>query len=29
VSHQAPMWQPGTRPKLKQQVLEGDARLSV
>jgi alkaline phosphatase D len=29
VSHQAPMWQPGTRPKLKQRVIEGDAKLSV
>jgi len=29
VSHQADMWQPGTRPKLKQRMLEGDAKLSI
>lgn len=29
VTHRAPMWQPGTRPKLQQQILEGDAKLSV
>lgn len=29
VTHQANMWQPGVRPKLKQQILEGDAKLSI
>ena len=29
VSHRASLWQPGTRPKLKQRMLEGDAKLSV
>ncbi len=29
VSHRAAMWRPGTRPKLVQRVLEGDAKLSV
>jgi alkaline phosphatase D len=29
VSHQAQMWQPGSRPKLEQRILEGDAKLSI
>ena len=29
VSHQARLWQPGTKPSLVQRVLEGDAKLSV
>src|SRR3569623_108173 len=29
VSHQASLWEPGTRPKLKQRVIEGDAKLAV
>jgi len=29
VSHRADMWRPGTRPRLEQRILEGDARLSV
>jgi len=29
VSHRAKLWRPGTQPKLEQQVLEGDAKLSV
>jgi alkaline phosphatase D len=29
VSHRASLWQPGMPPKLKQRVLEGDAKLSV
>jgi alkaline phosphatase D len=29
VSHRAKLWQPGTRPKLEQRMLEGSARLSV
>ncbi|WP_447761950.1 alkaline phosphatase D family protein [Sphingopyxis panaciterrae] len=29
VSHRAPTWQPGTSPKLEQQILEGDAKLSI
>ncbi|WP_257214956.1 alkaline phosphatase [Sphingomonas sp. R-74633] len=29
VSHRAMLWQPGTAPKLEQQLLEGDAKLSI
>lgn len=29
VSHRADMWRPGTRPRLEQRILEGDARLSI
>lgn len=29
VSHQAQKWRPGTKPKLRQKVLEGDPKLSV
>lgn len=29
VSHRAAMWQPGSRPKLEQRVIEGDAKLSI
>jgi alkaline phosphatase D len=29
VSHRAKLWRPGTRPRLEQRVLEGDAKLSV
>lgn len=29
VSHRAPMWRPGTAPKLEQRVIEGDPKLSV
>ena len=29
VSHRAKLWQPGTPPKLEQQVLGGDAKLSI
>lgn len=29
VSHRAPMWRPGTPPKLEQRIVEGDARLSI
>ncbi len=29
VSHQAKLWQPGTRPQLEQKMLEGEAKLSV
>ncbi len=29
VSHSASLWQPGASPKLRQQMLEGDAKLSV
>lgn len=29
VAHQANMWRPGTKPKMKQKILEGDAKLSI
>jgi alkaline phosphatase D len=29
VAHNAPMWRPGERPRLTQQVLEGDPGLSI
>lgn len=29
VSHEAKMWKPGTPPKLKQRILEGDPKLSI
>lgn len=29
VSHRANMWQPGTRPELKQRIVEGEAKLSI
>jgi alkaline phosphatase D len=29
VSHRAPLWKAGERPKLEQRVLEGDPKLSI
>lgn len=29
VTHRAPMWQPGSKPKLEQRVIEGDPKLSI